>query len=494
MKRIAPHLVIFTLALFYLAFCLFTYKDYGITADEELNYANGRKILEYFKTPTTIKSVSSTINNPKNTPLLDTHNRLYPAFTSIFNSKGYYEWYHLINLVFALSIFCALYYLIYFKYKKVSYAVCSVLALFLLPRFMGHIPANPKDVPFAIFYFLSIIAIYKFPGNKTAFMLLILGILFGITQSMRTVGFTLYPIYILYTLYNKKPLKDTFLDLLLVFLVAGFINASTWAFVGANYFRNTIELFRNASDFAPWTNTMLFQGEFLSKYERPQSYLLIWFLFTTPIYVLISSLLSFVYLKKSKLLFLTWVTILINIFLYFAVKPVIYNGLRHFLYLLPLILLTSLISVFETLNNKVVGKHLKAMIVMFVLVNLSAVAYSMIRLHPYEYIYFNEIAGGLNGAAGKYEMDYWGASYKEAAEWLRDQPYSKVYPCNVSYVMQYYSHGKYEVVGSSHEAEYVVCDYETELKEKYSGETVFEVKRFGIPINIVRKVNPAKSN
>jgi hypothetical protein len=42
----------------------------------------------------------------------------------------------------------------------------------------------------------------------------------------------------------------------------------------------------------------------------------------------------------------------------------------------------------------------------------------MVRLHPYQYVYFNRIvAGGLRGAAGKYETDYWGASLKEATEW-----------------------------------------------------------------------------
>jgi hypothetical protein len=43
----------------------------------------------------------------------------------------------------------------------------------------------------------------------------------------------------------------------------------------------------------------------------------------------------------------------------------------------------------------------------------------MVRLHPYQSIYFNRaIAGGLPGADGRFELDYWGASHREGVEWL----------------------------------------------------------------------------
>jgi hypothetical protein len=45
----------------------------------------------------------------------------------------------------------------------------------------------------------------------------------------------------------------------------------------------------------------------------------------------------------------------------------------------------------------------------------------MIRLHPYQYTYFNEIAGGVRGADGRYMRDYWGLSFKQAAQALRDK-------------------------------------------------------------------------
>ncbi len=43
-----------------------------------------------------------------------------------------------------------------------------------------------------------------------------------------------------------------------------------------------------------------------------------------------------------------------------------------------------------------------------------------VRLHPYEYIYYNRFVSGVSGAFRKYEMDYWGISYREAANYLNE--------------------------------------------------------------------------
>jgi hypothetical protein len=41
-----------------------------------------------------------------------------------------------------------------------------------------------------------------------------------------------------------------------------------------------------------------------------------------------------------------------------------------------------------------------------------------IRLHPYEYIYYNRFVGGVRGAQNRFELDYWGISYREAADYV----------------------------------------------------------------------------
>jgi len=51
----------------------------------------------------------------------------------------------------------------------------------------------------------------------------------------------------------------------------------------------------------------------------------------------------------------------------------------------------------------------------------------ILRLHPYEYIYFNELAGGVPGAFRRYELDYWATSYREAMDYInREAPVGAV--------------------------------------------------------------------
>jgi len=43
---------------------------------------------------------------------------------------------------------------------------------------------------------------------------------------------------------------------------------------------------------------------------------------------------------------------------------------------------------------------------------------AMVRLHPYEYTFFNRLAGGVAAAHGRYMLDYWGLSFKQASQGL----------------------------------------------------------------------------
>ena len=44
----------------------------------------------------------------------------------------------------------------------------------------------------------------------------------------------------------------------------------------------------------------------------------------------------------------------------------------------------------------------------------------LVRLHPYEYMFYNPLVGGLEGAARRYEMDYWVNMMPEAVRALQD--------------------------------------------------------------------------
>jgi hypothetical protein len=46
--------------------------------------------------------------------------------------------------------------------------------------------------------------------------------------------------------------------------------------------------------------------------------------------------------------------------------------------------------------------------------------FGIVSLHPYEYIYYNSFVGGVSGAEGRFETDYWAISFREAAEYVNE--------------------------------------------------------------------------
>jgi hypothetical protein len=100
-------------------------------------------------------------------------------------------------------------------------------------------------------------------------------------------------------------------------------------------------------------------------------------------------------------------------------RPAMYNGIRHFVFVLPpLAVLGGLASAWliDALQQRSRGLAALAGIVLLVGVTLPIV--EMARLHPYEYTYFNRLAGGVADARGRYMLDYWGLSFKQASQGL----------------------------------------------------------------------------
>ena len=122
----------------------------------------------------------------------------------------------------------------------------------------------------------------------------------------------------------------------------------------------------------------------------------------------------------------------------------------------------------------------------------------IIRYHPYQLSYFNELVGGLPGAMGKFDIDYWGISQKEAVTWLNTHAPkdSKIY-----IVMAPDVAGKYlrdDLLATLNTTGYDEADYVVVLNRQsffyrylYSWEyflrrkPVFTVSRLGVPMTWV---------
>ena len=466
------------------------YKDFAITADENVEYSAAETLLKYIKQ----KSYDNTNLNshllPENTPYSRVH--LIPA--KLINTQNYFEWYHLYNILSALPIFGVLYFAFYKKFSKSFYAILPVILLFLMPRFIGHIPANPKDIPFAVFFTITLCLILSFKRLNNSWRVALIGSLIGYTTGLRLLGATLFiPFGIHIVLYSKT----SRIKKLRYFLITGvsslLIFYATMPILHTNLISGVQKLIVNSANFSYWDRKILFQGQFITKEQRPWYYLFTWIFKTTPLFWLLLTLVPLMKIKeivKNRYFLLTASTVGVNLLLYLVVQPTIYNGLRHFLYLLPLIAILGSLGLIQLLERwGLTGKlslGVLGITVFFLFIKV-------VRLHPYQYIYFNQFSGGLEANYSKYETDYWGASYKEGTEWLiktieANKDKSQVYPCEMSFAVQYYAKGKFEIVDSTKKADYILCDYETNRAEKIPGNVIYVVERLDTPLLYV-KVN-----
>ncbi len=63
-------------------------------------------------------------------------------------------------------------------------------------------------------------------------------------------------------------------------------------------------------------------------------------------------------------------------------------------------------------------------------------AVTLVRLHPYEYLVYNSLVGGLDGASRHYDLDYWFGSMPEAINYLeaylrRTEPGNESWPTRI---------------------------------------------------------------
>lgn len=509
-KKLLPLVILLS---FYIAFSFVTFKDFGITFDERTEYLWGSALKEHYSQTTSFLNSIAPIyegeeKHQRHSPILSQYYRLYPAVISALNFRNTYEFYHLLNMLFGSLIIVTSYAIFLSISKNPWKASLAPIFILVVPRFLGHIPTNPKDVPFAIIYFLGLFGIYFSEKIKDRLLkILLLGILFGFVQSFRIVGFTIYPIYMAWLFYltsdrdflnlkiNWKQILRTFiiensLYLLLLSVVANFIMLTTWPYLGVNYFKNFFEILVNSKSYSFWDKSFLFNGEMITVGTRPWYYIPLWLLITTPFGIILNFLFS-IKPKKDEyrdITFLLKTTIIINFLLYAIAKPNIYNGLRHYIFLLPTISSLAAIGFLRVIETK--AGLLRSFVIGFTVVNFVIVGLHMWKLHPYEYIYFNGTTNGVGGAKDKFEIDYWGGSYKESVEWLNqnvqteDAEKVKVYTCANSFAVEYFLSEKFVRTPNLNEAAYGICD--DERKENLNNmQIIYEVIREDIVLNVV---------
>lgn len=322
-----------------------------------------------------------------------------------------------------------------------AWTAWGILILFSTqPLLWGHAFINPKDIPFMAFFIASIAAgfamldhlVLRTRGDAEEKVwksilkgfanpwVILAGILLGLATSIRILGPYAGAMVILYGLY-KAP-RQTLAIFPAYFTFAALTCYITWPFLWANPLKGFLQSIGVASSY-PWRGVILFEGEILGVNDLPAWYLpkMISIQFTEVAIVLFvfGVLLAIRKLWKREA-FLPLVLLLIWFVLPFVAiiltGSVVYDGFRQIMFLMPPLFLITGYAI-EWIFDRV--KHVVLRLLILALIAAPSV-YSIITLHPYQYIYFNNLTGGVQGAYENYELDYWATSYREAALFLNE--------------------------------------------------------------------------
>ncbi len=184
-------------------------------------------------------------------------------------------------------------------------------------------------------------------------------------------------------------------------------------------------------------------------------------------------------------------------------KPVLYNGLRHYMFLLPPIAVLGAIGLRAALRmvDHRLGKTAAAAFAALCAAIWMWHASVMVRLHPYEAVAYNSFAGGVSGAVGKYEFDYHGNSIREAAirlsqivteeeeEGRRDPrfgPPYRVAVCAEQIQADEYLSSMFRVTTNWLTADFFIAPIQDGCENALKGNVIVSIERMGTLIGLVK--------
>jgi len=327
--------------------------------------------------------------------------------------------------------------------RRIGGPFAGLIALALLatcPLYVGHVFINAKDAPFAVamvVFLLGLVrAIEEYPRPSPA-TVLILGLGFGLSIGSRIMsGFgvltAIIAILFLFAIEARtgfgaaaRRVGRFWLALIpaaiLAYIAMGIV--WPWAVVDPTNPIKAIGYFAHFFE-KPWQE--LFEGVPIEPPDMPRRYVLVLMGLKLPeIFLLLGSagvagmLIAAIRAgdaRRRAILLSVGLAALLPIAVTVLTRPAMYNGIRHFVFVMPpLAIAGGLASDWIERRAIQIGRWAAMACAAIFLIGIASPVIEMIRLHPYEYVHFNRIAGGIQGAYRHYMLDYWGLSFKQAA-------------------------------------------------------------------------------
>jgi hypothetical protein len=493
---------------------LATFTDYGVTWDEDVHNWYGLFVLDYY---------TSFFTDLRSLHWGDLYNYgaafdLSAALLNLISPFGTYETRHLLNgLVGVVGVVGA---------WKLGRALGGpragfIAAFFLLltPNYYGQMFNNPKDVPFAvgmvwgIYYLVAIVP--ELPRPRAA-LLAKLGLATGLALGVRVGGLLLFGylglVLLLFVLWEGAAARrlgrvvalawTSFWRVLLpVVAVAYPVMLLFWPWAQQAPFANPLATLAYFShEIFPFRT--LFAGRYFPATDLPWAYLPTYIVLALPELVLLllalAPLAALLAARQRRWrlertavlqLFILALAVVFPVAYAVAIKAVLFDGMRHFIFVLPPIAALAAVvadRALARLERVAFRRYAYGALALYGLAHVGIMA----MLHPDEYVYYNGFIGGVEGAAGLFKLDYWANSYAEAVGGLEDHLRAEygadfmdhdftVAVCGPPASATYYFPSNFILTDDREDAEFFIAFTKDDCEKTVSGNVIYRVERLG---------------
>jgi hypothetical protein len=316
----------------------------------------------------------------------------------------------------------------------------------------------------------------------------------GITSSIRIFGPLAGILVAQHAIRNAG--KKSIVVLGIYTLLAVVVMYATWPYLWLDPIGHLVETATIMSQHF-WNGSVLFNGIEYAATDLPSSYMpvLLAIQLTEPVWVLSAlglAITVYVFIKKREeshdLLALTLIWFIIPLATFVILRPTMFDNFRHSFFILPMVFVLAGIALDQVRQPLLQGLLILALAAPGLL--------AIFHLHPYEYMYYNSFAGGVGGAFRRFELDYWGTSYRETALELNKiaPPNSTVWLEGPTHIFETYSrpnmeiYSTYEVERADH-YDYVVTlsRHQDDLSVYPNAPVIFSVTRDGAVLAVIKK-------
>ncbi|MFC1622240.1 glycosyltransferase family 39 protein [Patescibacteria group bacterium] len=381
------------------------YKGFGISWDEPIQRAYGKRVYD---------NVIGDLDN------LETSSEKYygPAFeftltiveniANVQSQRESYEIRHLTTYIFNFIGFIFFYKLALLIFEKEEIALLGTMMLVLSPRIHAHSFYNSKDLVFLSSFIIASYFSLNYVKKQNFKNAILAGFFNALTIDIRVSG-VIVPFITTLVLFSNLKFDEKKIKTFIVYAtVTTIFTYIMWPIL----WKNPVEEFINAVDqMANFheTSATVFFGKNITGDKIPWYFVPVWIFITIPITQIFLFVAGMLLVAKNYKSFyiLSWFFLPLGMVI--LLKSVLYDGWRQMFFIYPAFILIGM----HALSNKY-----KAWIYALVLINHLNCALFIYSEHPNHNVYFNQLAGPRDKIARNFARDYWGLVYKQLYEYL----------------------------------------------------------------------------